>query len=87
MMENELISANKHTAWNRVEVLRSATCGCIHCLAFFETSEIKNWIDTGQTAVCPMCGIDSVIGSASGLDLSHAFLTAMRDRWFRKKTA
>jgi hypothetical protein len=38
--------------------------------------------------VCPRCGIDAVIGSDSGLDLSEEFLIAMQDRWFRKlKTA
>jgi hypothetical protein len=88
MTETELITAYRRTAQHRVEVLRSATCGCIHCLALFETSEIKHWIDTGQTAVCPRCGIDAVIGSDSGLDLSEEFLIAMQDRWFRKlKTA
>jgi hypothetical protein len=87
MTETELISAYNHSVRNRVEVLRSATCGCIHCLVTFDTSEIKNWIDTGQTAVCPHCGMDSVIGSESGLDLTGDFLNSMRDRWFRRKTA
>jgi len=88
MTETELISAYKHASFHRVEVLRSSTCGCIHCLSTFETSEIKTWIDTGQTAVCPRCGMDSVIGSEAGMALTNEFLSAMHDRWFRKlKTA
>jgi len=35
------------------------------------------------TALCPHCGIDSVIGSASGYPVSEPqFLKAMHDHWF-----
>jgi hypothetical protein len=84
MTETELISAYKHASFHRVEVLRSSICGCIHCLSLFETSEIKIWIDTGQTATCPKCGIDAIIGAESGFELTNQFLSAMHDRWFRK---
>ena len=45
------------------------------------------WIDedkneVGQTALCPYCGIDSVIGSASGISLDKQFLTEMYKVWF-----
>jgi hypothetical protein len=88
MTEADLTSAYQHSIRHRVEVLRSDVCGCFHCLSVFETSTIKNWIDTGQTAMCPRCGIDAVIGSASGFDLSDDLLGAMRARWFKNlKTA
>jgi uncharacterized paraquat-inducible protein A len=88
MTEADLTSAYGHAVRHRVEVLRSDRCGCFHCLSVFETSTIKNWIDTGQTAMCPRCGIDAVIGSEAGLDLTHEFLSAMRARWFKNlKTA
>ncbi len=34
------------------------------------------------TAFCPLCGIDSVIGDASGIPITQEFLTAMHDKWF-----
>jgi hypothetical protein len=32
----------------------------------------------GQTALCPRCGIDAVIGSASGYPITQDFLQRMR---------
>jgi hypothetical protein len=53
----------------------------------FQPNEITEWCDedsmgAGQTALCPRCGIDSVIGSASGFPLTPEFLEAMNRRWF-----
>ncbi len=87
MSEHELTSAYGHAVRHRVEVLRSEACGCFHCLSLFPPSDIKSWIDTGQTALCPRCGMDAVIGSESGLELSEDFLEAMGRRWFPAKTA
>ena len=36
----------------------------------------------GDTACCPACGGDDVIGSASGCELSDALLRAVRDYWY-----
>ena len=53
----------------------------------FPPSEIKIWIDkdfsgVGQTALCPFCPVDSVLGSESGYPIVPEFLKAMRDYWF-----
>lgn len=56
---------------HRAEVLASRECGCFYCLATFPPSQVKLWTDGsrrgGQTALCPRCGVDAVIGDASGL--------------------
>jgi hypothetical protein len=72
---------------HREQIMASTWCKCFHCLAQFRPHEIQEWLDedsagSGQTAVCPHCGIDSVLGSASGLPLTPEFLEAMRRRWF-----
>jgi len=36
------------------------------------------------TALCPHCGVDSVIGSAAGFPLTDEFLKAMHQEWFDK---
>lgn len=88
MSENDLVAACLHAARHRVEVLRSAECGCFHCLALFPPSAVKTWIDTGQTALCPHCGMDAVLGSESGFDVTEELLAAMSRRWFpQSKTA
>ena len=82
MTDADLALAYKQSMNNRVAVLRSDACGCFRCLSVFEPSDVKTWIDTGQTAVCPRCGMDAVIGSASGFEVTGELLDALQDRWF-----
>lgn len=35
----------------------------------------------GMTAICPQCEYDSVLGDASGCDLSEGFLALLHDHW------
>lgn len=79
--------AHKHSSNHRAEVLGSARCGCFFCCSTFSPESIEEWTHeaddgVGQTALCPQCGIDSVIGENSGFDLSDAFLQRMRSFWF-----
>lgn len=51
---------------------------------FLQTGQgkIEPWTDDGQTAVCPLCQVDSVLDSASGVALEPSFLQRMHDYWF-----
>jgi hypothetical protein len=53
-------------------------------LQSFPPAEINEWIDDNGTAMCPRCGIDAVIGSASGFSLSEKFLQQMHHYWFER---
>ncbi|MFT3808618.1 MAG: hypothetical protein QM698_01740 [Micropepsaceae bacterium] len=46
---------------------------------------IEDWCDDDDTALCPKCGIDSVIGDASGFPVERAFLIQMRARYFENE--
>ena len=78
--------AHNHSSHHRDEILRSAECGCFSCLAIFKPRDIENWTDAdegeGQTALCPKCEVDAVIGTESGFPINVAFLDAMKARWF-----
>jgi hypothetical protein len=76
--------AHDHSTANRAELERSRECRCFYCLAIFAPAEIREWIadEGGDTAVCPRCGVDSVIGSASGVSLSDSVFEEMQTRWF-----
>ena len=65
---------------HRAELLASNECGCFYCLALFTPGEIDEWCDEGETALCPRCGIDSVIPARVGVDVE--FLRRMHRRWF-----
>ena len=67
-------SALKHASNHRAELDQSAHCGCFSCFRRFVTADIRAWIDKNQTALCPRCGIDTVIGAAAGFTLDDRFL-------------
>ena len=80
----DYIRAHKHCSRHRNEIERSERCGCFYCLRTFAAKDIQEWIDDGATAMCPHCGIDSVIGSASGFSMSLDFLRRMHEHWFER---
>jgi hypothetical protein len=77
-----LIDAHKHASKNRAEVQASGRCGCYFCFRTFPPSLITSWIDADQTALCPSCGVDSVLGSNSSHRLDEGFLRKMHLHWF-----
>jgi len=74
--------AHEHSIRHRLEVTESARCGCFYCCQTFAPTEIREWTDDEQTALCPRCGIDSVIGDRSGFPISPEFLSSMKAHWF-----
>lgn len=86
-----LTRAHEACSHNRQQVEESLWCGCFQCVSWFRPESIKEWIDHGETAKCPNCGIDAVLSDQSGFlwmdderDLTYGlnFLTRMRKRWF-----
>lgn len=86
MATPDVIRAHRHSSHHRDEVLAGERCGCFYCCAVFAPSEITNWTDewdgVGRTAMCPHCGVDSVIGDESGYPVTREFLAAMKTQWF-----
>ena len=82
----DFVKAHKHHHY-RDEILNSQICGCFYCLETFSPDEIDQWHledENGveQTAICPKCSIDSVIGEKSGYPIEQNFLMKMKDFWF-----
>jgi len=46
---------------NRASIAVARACGCFYCLAVFSPADITAWVGHEQTALCPHCGIDSVL--------------------------
>ena len=42
-------------------------CGCFCCLQTFEAAEVVDWIDDGDTPLCPNCGIAAVLPGVTDL--------------------
>jgi hypothetical protein len=81
-MDSKLLGAYKHSWANRQEVERSATCGCFHCLGIFSAAEVQRWTHNRTTALCPLCGVDAVIGDASGFVIEAGMLDQLKQMWF-----
>jgi hypothetical protein len=82
----DIISAHKFSSRHRETILQSKQCGCFYCLKTFSPKEIDEWCDyndaeIGQTAICPRCGIDSVIGDKD-LKFDKEFFSKMKEYWF-----
>lgn len=86
-IEIDVVNAHAHSIDHRHLLAQSERCGCFHCLAVFTPDAITRWTDEvngeGVTALCPRCGIDSVIGTASGFPVERGFLGRMRQHWMR----
>ncbi len=83
-------SAHLSSFRNRKRIMKSAQVGCFYCETVFSPAEIKEWTDTNETAICPKCGIDSllVMGESFKDDagkkykVDSRFLKRMHDEWF-----
>ena len=75
---------HSHTIRNRNEINQSECCHCISCTKSYPSPIVMDFIKDGdgETALCPYCGVDSVIGDACSLLLNPEILKALNKRWF-----
>lgn len=61
-----------------------AKFGCYYCAEVYAVAEhpIEEWVDGEQTALCPVCGIDSVIPQLSSLEFTKSDMKTLHDRMF-----
>ncbi|MEH7178100.1 cytoplasmic protein [Neobacillus vireti] len=81
-MEKHFEEAHRFSSHNRKGLEKDSICGCFYCLKIYHPNEINEWWDNDDTAVCPHCGIDSVIGESSGAPITEVFLKGMHRVWF-----
>lgn len=79
--------ARRYHAWSDHHVnaiFRSKVCGCFACFCRYGHPARKShwtWIDDGETALCPVCGIDAVLPD-SAVPLTPKLLQDMHWYWF-----
>lgn len=80
---DDLILAHAHSSDHRNKLLSDSSCGCFTCLQVFTPETITRWIpDTrDETAICPHCANDTVLGNSCGHEITTDFLRAMRRFW------
>jgi hypothetical protein len=92
----DLLAAHRHITNNRGEIEASKVCGCFYCMQMFPPSEIVAWAGfdmnnlddpdatNAETALCPRCGSESVLGDKSGYQINAAFLSSMHEAWYQR---
>ena len=71
---------------NEESILKSNLCGCFHCISIFPVADVKLSEmmvekDGSRTAICPICGIDAVLGDAS-VEISAELIESMNEYYF-----
>lgn len=80
---NKLNEVHSYSSFNRKSLEREYICGCFYCLEIFNPKEIEEWEgEREDTALCPYCGIDSIIGQSSKFPITKDFLEKMNQKWF-----
>ena len=82
LVDSALKMAHGHSFKNRVEIENSGLCVCFNCKSAHFSILVRQYVDSGETALCPGCSVDTLIGDASGFDLTPAFVQAMHTYWF-----
>lgn len=91
IMKEDLLAAHRFCTNNKPALLKDKVCGCFYCLKIYSPDEIREYIagdndcDRQGTALCPYCGVDSVIGESAGFPLTDEFLRQMKEYWFDSK--
>lgn len=80
--DDMLKDAHLLTSCNRSEIEASEECGCICCQRIFPAEEVVDFADGGETAICPYCDCDALIGSGSGLELTKELLSELNKKYF-----
>lgn len=80
-MKTDIKQAYNFSFHNRKSVEKSSQCGCFYCLKIFPSSDVVNYIDNDDTALCPHCKNDSII-SDEDIKLHQNLLKQMKNYWF-----
>jgi len=84
--KDELDKIHAHASNNEIEIVKSDNCGCFFCRQVYSARKIQDWIndERGISAICPECGMDAVVGDASGVALEKPLLKAMNLAYYGK---
>jgi len=84
---SDIKNAWLYGTFHKDELLNDKACGCFYCLKIYSPKDIIEWCDEdGDTALCPHCGIDSVIGESSGYPITREFLQEMHNCYFKSNS-
>ena len=67
---------------NRELIARANRCYCFYCKAEMDKSEIVDYLEQENTAICPKCGVDAILPDSVREPINKTLLTQLHDYWF-----
>jgi hypothetical protein len=72
---------HKYSFNNQFWISRSKTVGCFFCIKMFPAKDVCEYVPGEKTAMCPYCGIDSLLGDYN-VQITQSMLEDMNRVWF-----
>jgi NAD-dependent SIR2 family protein deacetylase len=82
MTQENIKNAIKYATSNEQDLRNSDQAGCYYCKKIYLASDVTEFIEDERTALCPKCGIDSVLPSNSSIKLTPKNLAELNKYWF-----
>lgn len=70
-----------HTRNNEIEMLHSKKAGCLFCGYIIDARKVNKWTSdlSSPSAICPRCGMNMILGDASGHDISRTKIDEIQE--------
>lgn len=83
--EDELEQLQDKSFKNKSWLMECGYYGCFCCLKWGNVKEVEEFVDRGQTGICPHCGIDSLIAfKLEEHEVFQPIMKNMQERFFKK---
>lgn len=79
--ESKLNKLHVYCSHNKELIITSKVCHCFYCKQKFDSSEVVEYIDNGQTGLCPKCGVDTILPDSLG-EINDKVIDEMNKYWF-----
>ena len=79
--ETQLNRLHAYCSHNKELDIISKTCYCFYCKEKYDSKEVIEYIDDGQTALCPKCGVDTVLPDSIE-EVNEEVIDEMNEYWF-----
>lgn len=80
--ESQLKKLHAYSSHNKELIEKANKCYCFYCKSSMEKSDIKCYIDNGQTALCPKCQIDAIVPDSIEDAVDEQIISEMNEYWF-----
>lgn len=70
---------------NEEQIRHSTQCGCFFCESLFDSATVIDFCQEDgdkRTALCPHCGMDTVIGDSTGISITPELLHQLNQQYF-----